>query len=85
VPVDKVPALVAPRESSASTSSPPDPVILFAETTRQRPARVKRYKLPRLGLLDNPPLENSKPDEEALERSARVLEQKLTDLVYRRG
>ncbi|MBV9500563.1 MAG: DNA translocase FtsK [Acidobacteriaceae bacterium] len=77
VPVDKVPALLPLRESSASTSSAPEPVILLAETARQRPTRVKRYKLPRLDLLDNPPLAKSKPDEEALERSARVLEQKL--------
>ena len=35
------------------------------------------YKLPRLDLLDTPPLEKSKVDEAALERSARLLEQKL--------
>ncbi len=37
------------------------------------------YKLPPLELLDTPPLEHSKVDEPALERSARVLEQKLAD------
>jgi len=37
------------------------------------------YKLPPLALLDTPPLEHSKVDEPALERSARVLEQKLAD------
>jgi len=43
-----------------------------------RPARMKgAYRLPRLELLDNPPLDKSKVDEVALEHSARVLEQKL--------
>jgi DNA segregation ATPase FtsK/SpoIIIE, S-DNA-T family len=37
------------------------------------------YKLPPLALLDTPPLEHSQVDEAALERSARVLEQKLAD------
>ena len=37
------------------------------------------YKLPPLTLLDVPPLEHAQIDEAALERSARVLEQKLAD------
>ena len=37
------------------------------------------YKLPPLTLLDVPPLEHTRVDEAALERSARVLEQKLAD------
>ena len=37
------------------------------------------YKLPPIALLDMPPLEHSQIDEAALERSARVLEQKLAD------
>jgi S-DNA-T family DNA segregation ATPase FtsK/SpoIIIE len=37
------------------------------------------YKLPPVSLLDTPPLEHSQIDEAALERSARVLEQKLAD------
>ena len=45
---------------------------------RVRPARMKgACQLPRLELLDNPPVEKSKADEVALEYSARVLEQKL--------
>jgi DNA segregation ATPase FtsK/SpoIIIE, S-DNA-T family len=44
------------------------------------PPREKgAYQLPPLSLLDVPPLEHSKIDEAALERSARMLEQKLTD------
>jgi S-DNA-T family DNA segregation ATPase FtsK/SpoIIIE len=44
------------------------------------PARGKGgYKLPPVTLLDVPPLEHSQIDEAALERSARVLEQKLGD------
>ncbi len=37
------------------------------------------YELPSLSLLDMPPAEHSQVDEAALERSARVLEQKLAD------
>ena len=37
------------------------------------------FKLPPLSLLDMPPLEHAQIDEAALERSARVLEQKLAD------
>jgi DNA segregation ATPase FtsK/SpoIIIE, S-DNA-T family len=37
------------------------------------------FKLPPIALLDTPPLEHSHVDEAALERSARVLEQKLGD------
>jgi S-DNA-T family DNA segregation ATPase FtsK/SpoIIIE len=45
---------------------------------RMRPARMKgASQLPRLELLDNPPVEKSKADEVALEHRARVLEQKL--------
>jgi S-DNA-T family DNA segregation ATPase FtsK/SpoIIIE len=44
------------------------------------PARGKGgFKLPPVALLDTPPLEHSHVDEAALERSARVLEQKLAD------
>ncbi len=44
------------------------------------PARGKGgYKLPPVTLLDVPPVEHSQIDEAALERSARVLEQKLGD------
>src|SRR5919204_1899478 len=45
---------------------------------RVRPARMKgAYRLPRLELLDNPPVEKSKEDAMALEHRAGVLEQKL--------
>jgi S-DNA-T family DNA segregation ATPase FtsK/SpoIIIE len=37
------------------------------------------YKLPPVELLDTPPLEHAQIDEAALQRSARVLEQKLAD------
>jgi DNA segregation ATPase FtsK/SpoIIIE, S-DNA-T family len=79
VPVKKVSGLVLLQYSSAPATPAPEPsVILLAEKTRMRPARVKRaHRLPRLDLLDNPPLEKFKLDEEALEGSARVLEEKL--------
>ncbi|HTQ24510.1 MAG TPA: DNA translocase FtsK 4TM domain-containing protein [Candidatus Binataceae bacterium] len=47
-----------------------------------RPMRAGRkggYELPALSLLDMPPAEHAQVDESALERSARVLEQKLAD------
>ena len=45
-----------------------------------RPKRAKNgYDLPPLSLLDMPPAEHAQVDEAALERSARVLEQKLAD------
>jgi DNA segregation ATPase FtsK/SpoIIIE, S-DNA-T family len=78
VPVKRVSGLVLLQDSSAPATPVPESAILLAEKTRMRPARVKRvYRLPRLDLLDNPPLEKSKLDEEALEGSARVLEEKL--------
>jgi S-DNA-T family DNA segregation ATPase FtsK/SpoIIIE len=44
-----------------------------------KPRSKGSYKLPPLSLLDIPPAEHSYVDEAALERSARVLEQKLAD------
>jgi DNA segregation ATPase FtsK/SpoIIIE, S-DNA-T family len=48
-----------------------------------KPARSERakggYEVPSLSLLDMPPAEHAQVDEAALERSARVLEQKLGD------
>ena len=68
--------------SGGAASTPPrtpePPLILLAEKALPRPRRVKvAYRLPRLDLLDTPPLPKAKVDEAALERSARVLEQKL--------
>ena len=64
------------------------PLVRKAEISRP-PAREQSlkssargaggYKLPPVALLDTPPLEHSQVDEAALERSARVLEQKLAD------
>jgi DNA segregation ATPase FtsK/SpoIIIE, S-DNA-T family len=53
-------------------------------TTREKKAAAKPrhkggFRLPPLSLLDVPPVEHSQVDESALERSARVLEQKLAD------
>ncbi len=44
-----------------------------------RPRSRGSFKLPPPSLLDSPPAEHTQVDEEALERSARVLEQKLAD------
>src|SRR6266436_10418957 len=68
--------------SCGDVSAPPrtlePPLILLAEKALLRRRRVKgAYRLPRLDLLDTPPLQKAKVDEAALERSARVLEQKL--------
>ena len=45
----------------------------------QRPPGSGGFKLPPLTLLDMPPLEHAQIDEGALQRSARILEQKLAD------
>jgi S-DNA-T family DNA segregation ATPase FtsK/SpoIIIE len=54
------------------------PAKALKDSVLVRPARMKSvYRLPRLELLDNPPLNKSKADEVALEHRARMLEQKL--------
>ncbi|MBV8452883.1 MAG: HU family DNA-binding protein [Deltaproteobacteria bacterium] len=54
------------------------PAKALTDSMLMRPARLKgACQLPQLELLDNPPLDKAKADEAALERSARVLEQKL--------
>ena len=56
------------------------PKPIARESAPKATARGKGgYKLPPVTLLDVPPLEHSQIDEAALERSARVLEQKLGD------
>jgi DNA segregation ATPase FtsK/SpoIIIE, S-DNA-T family len=80
---------VASQNSLAAIDSEPrplkvrrlEPTELRARDNKPlRPARAKGgYELPSLSLLDMPPAEHSKIDESALERSARVLEQKLAD------
>src|SRR5712691_2454565 len=65
-------------KASAAPCTVKAPLILLAEKALPRLPRVKGgSRLPRLDLLDTPPLEKAKVDEAALERSARVLEQKL--------
>src|SRR5712691_2740407 len=64
--------------ASAAPRTVKAPLILLAEKALPRRPRVKGgYRLPPLDLLDTPPLEKAEVDEAALERSARVLEQKL--------
>jgi DNA segregation ATPase FtsK/SpoIIIE, S-DNA-T family len=59
-----------PRETSRDRRDRP---------AAQAPRGKGGYKLPSLALLDVPPAEHTQADEEQLERSARVLEQKLAD------
>jgi S-DNA-T family DNA segregation ATPase FtsK/SpoIIIE len=79
-----------PRETSlAATNSEARPLkvrrlepaeLRARDNKALRPPRAKGgYELPSLSLLDMPPAEHAKIDEAALERSARVLEQKLAD------
>ncbi len=77
--IDRAPSPGSLRSGAAAPSRTPAPsVIVLAEKAGRRPARVKSaYRLPRLDLLDTPPLEKSKVDEVALEQSARLLEEKL--------
>jgi S-DNA-T family DNA segregation ATPase FtsK/SpoIIIE len=58
-----------------------EPTELRARDNKSmRPGRAKGgYEVPPLSLLDMPPAEHAQVDEAALERSARVLEQKLAD------
>ncbi|HEY6418982.1 MAG TPA: DNA translocase FtsK 4TM domain-containing protein [Candidatus Binataceae bacterium] len=49
------------------------------DKTPPSPRSKGGYKLPSPSLLDNPPAQHTQVDEEQLERSARVLEQKLGD------
>ena len=58
-----------------------EPTELRARDNKSmRPGRAKGgYEVPPLSLLDMPPAEHAQIDEAALERSARVLEQKLAD------
>ena len=77
--VNPAPSLGGSRGGDdAPPRTPEPPLILLEEKALPRPRRVKSaYRLPRLDLLDTPPLPKAKVDEAALERSARVLEQKL--------
>ncbi|HUY27766.1 MAG TPA: DNA translocase FtsK 4TM domain-containing protein [Candidatus Binataceae bacterium] len=49
------------------------------EAANSKPRTRGAYKIPPPSLLDMPPAEHTQVDESALERSARVLEQKLAD------
>src|SRR6202007_178289 len=63
--VDRVLVLGAASSSApAATRIPESPPIVLAEEVRVRSSRIKgAYRLPRLDLLDNPPLDKSKADE----------------------
>ena len=85
-----VPAKVAAFEAAnAAASADPRPLkvrrlepaeLRARDNKSMRPGRAKGgYELPPLSLLDMPPAEHAHVDESALERSARVLEQKLAD------
>ena len=79
----------ASAQSSAQTSADVRPLkvrrlepteLRTRDNKSMRPGRAKGgYELPALSLLDMPPAEHAQVDESALERSARVLEQKLAD------
>jgi S-DNA-T family DNA segregation ATPase FtsK/SpoIIIE len=69
-----------------TTAGSDTPLVRKAEVTKpytrdpRKEPRVKgAYRLPPTSLLDTPPSEHAQIDEAALERSARVLEQKLAD------
>jgi S-DNA-T family DNA segregation ATPase FtsK/SpoIIIE len=83
------PIRVATLASNETGSARADgPLVRKAEIPKpidrdRSPKAVSRskggFKLPPVALLDTPPLEHAQIDEAALERSARVLEQKLAD------
>ncbi len=89
-PVVEAPEFSAPLEAAlAEARSGSDAPLVRRNDIPRATAREKKtlaaprekgaYKLPPLSLLDVPPLEHADIDEAALERSARVLEQKLID------
>ncbi|MGA2410555.1 MAG: DNA translocase FtsK 4TM domain-containing protein [Candidatus Binataceae bacterium] len=57
----------------------PEPSGLVQNNSGVRSGVDGGFKLPPVNLLDMPPIEHAKIDEAALQRSARVLEQKLAD------
>ncbi len=61
------------NKSQSGTTRSPQPVSPVVRSSRSR------LKLPPLSLLDKPPVGENSVDRDALERSARVLEQKLAD------
>jgi S-DNA-T family DNA segregation ATPase FtsK/SpoIIIE len=74
--------------SGVTTAGSDTPLVRKAEVTKpfvreESPGKGPRvrgaYRLPPTSLLDTPPSEHAQIDETALERSARVLEQKLAD------
>jgi S-DNA-T family DNA segregation ATPase FtsK/SpoIIIE len=94
VPVEVQPPHEIPSAISSDDGAPPRPAFQAPPLVRRieqqkSPPREKVppapprqrgiFKLPPHSLLDVPPLEHSRVDEPALERSARVLEQKLQD------
>jgi len=50
-----------------------------AKAAQAKPRQKGAYKIPSPSLLDNPPSEHAQIDEEQLQKSARILEQKLAD------
>jgi S-DNA-T family DNA segregation ATPase FtsK/SpoIIIE len=82
-----------PAKTAASPGSAPSGELRPLKVRRLEPGEVRArdnkplragrakggYELPSLALLDMPPAEHAQVDESALERSARVLEQKLAD------
>jgi S-DNA-T family DNA segregation ATPase FtsK/SpoIIIE len=83
--LDDAGALVAPR---ASSKAPPLTVrrLDLRDAPRDKASKEKSvprtrgaYKLPPITIVDAPPSEHAQVDEAQLERSARVLEQKLAD------
>jgi S-DNA-T family DNA segregation ATPase FtsK/SpoIIIE len=86
---DISPKAAAFETANAAASADPRPLkvrrlepteLRARDNKSMRPGRAKGgYELPPLSLLDMPPAEHAHVDESALERSARVLEQKLAD------
>ena len=69
----------APAEGPLVRRSEKPRTAAREKKAQAKPRGKGAFRLPPLSLLDVPPLEHSQIDEAALERSARVLEQKLAD------
>jgi hypothetical protein len=72
-------------EAPGATRTPEPPPVVLAEEVRVRRSRVKgAYRLPRLDLLDNPPLDKSRADELSSKAGRGSSNRSWRDLAYRR-
>jgi hypothetical protein len=83
--VNGVPNLGRVRSSASAPHTAEPSLIVLAEKARVRPAWMKRaYRLPRLELLDNPPLDNRRRMQWRSNKADGYWNRSWWDLAYRR-